>query len=361
MTVRPRRPDIKILEIVAMQTELLRASDAAIARAAELLRAGQVVGFPTETVYGLGGDALNPHAAQRIFEAKGRPADNPLIVHISSLEQLRALIADELPGAAQLLAQAFWPGPMTLILPRAPIIPDSVSAGLDTVGIRMPSHPVARALIAATGRPIAAPSANRSGRPSPTCAQDVLEDMDGRIPLIIDGGECEIGLESTVIALEHGVPRILRPGAITPEMIRDVLGEVEVDHTALSPLREGETARSPGMKYRHYAPRGKLILIDGEPLAVLGAMRERYAAETTRGHRVALLLPDSLAQGFDGLRVYRLGDTPQQASHRIFAALRQLDRDGVEIAFCQTFDTAGIGLALMNRLDRAAGFAIEHV
>lgn len=344
-----------------MQTELIRASDSAIARAAELLRAGQVVGFPTETVYGLGGDALNPAAAERIFAAKGRPADNPLIVHICAPEQLRGLTAGELPGAAQLLMRSFWPGPMTLILPRAEAVPDEVSAGLDTVGVRMPSHPVARALIAAAGRPIAAPSANRSGRPSPTRAQDVLEDMDGRIPLILDGGECDIGLESTVISLEHGAARILRPGAVTPEMIRGVLGEVEVDSTALSPLKAGQVARSPGMKYRHYAPRGKLILIEGEPLAVLSAMRERYAGEAARGRRAALLLPDSLAGGFDGLRVYRLGDTPQDASHRIFAALRQLDRDEVDIAFCQTFDTAGIGLALMNRLDRAAGFAIERV
>ena len=343
-----------------MQTELLRATDGAIARAAALIRAGELVAFPTETVYGLGASAFDARAALSVFAAKGRPADNPLIVHITSLEQIPELIASPLPESARRLAAAYWPGPMTLILPKSRLIPDEVSAGLDTVGIRMPSHPVARALINSAGLPIAAPSANRSGRPSPTCALDVLEDMEGRIPMILDGGECEIGLESTVISLTGGRARILRPGGVTPEMVERVLGGVDVDPTALKPLAEGETARSPGMKYRHYAPNGRLVLIDGAPERVKAALRRRYAEESARGARVCLLLPEDMIPEFPGARAYSLGRDAQEASHRVFAALRQLDRDGIEIAFCQTFDTRGIGLALMNRLDRAAGFTIEQ-
>ena len=344
-----------------MVTELLRADNDSIARAASLINAGEVVGFPTETVYGLGANALNSDAVLKIFAAKGRPADNPLIVHISALEQIKPLIKGELPESARLLANAYWPGPMTLILPKSDLIPDAVSAGLDTVGIRMPSNPVARAFISACHCPIAAPSANRSGRPSPTCALDVFEDMDGRVPMILDGGECDIGLESTVISLTEGRARILRPGGITPEMIERILGGVDVDPTALKPLAEGQIARSPGMKYRHYAPKGKLILIDGSPERVVQALRERYDQEKALGRKVCLLLPESLLKDFPGYFVYSLGSDLEEASHRVFSALRQLDRDGIEIAFCQTFDTHGIGLALMNRLDRAAGFTIEKV
>lgn len=344
-----------------METKLLRADERAIECAAELIRAGEVVGFPTETVYGLGANALDGKAVLKIFAAKGRPADNPLIVHISALDEIAPLISGELPESARRLAAAYWPGPMTLILKKSALIPDEVSAGLDTVGIRMPSNPVARALIKASGCPIAAPSANRSGRPSPTCAQDVFEDMDGRVPMILDGGECDIGLESTVISLTDERARILRPGGITPEMIERVLGGVDVDPTALKPLAEGQIARSPGMKYRHYAPKGKLILIDGAPENVKAALRARYAEEEARGHKVCLLLPESMIPDFPNARAYSLGGDLSEASHRVFAALRQLDRDEIEVAFCQTFDTRGIGLALMNRLDRAAGFTIEKV
>ena len=344
-----------------METKLLRADERAIECAAELIRAGEVVGFPTETVYGLGANALDGEAVLKIFAAKGRPADNPLIVHISALDEIAPLISDDLPESARRLAAAYWPGPMTLILKKSALIPDEVSAGLDTVGIRMPSNPVARALIKASGCPIAAPSANRSGRPSPTCAQDVFEDMDGRVPMILDGGECDIGLESTVISLTDERARILRPGGITPDMIERVLGGVDVDPTALKPLAEGQIARSPGMKYRHYAPKGKLILIDGAPENVKAALRARYAEEEARGHKVCLLLPESMIPDFPNARAYSLGGDLSEASHRVFAALRQLDRDEIEVAFCQTFDTRGIGLALMNRLDRAAGFTIEKV
>lgn len=344
-----------------MNTEMLCADASAICRAAKLILSGEVVGFPTETVYGLGANALDGNAVLKIFAAKGRPADNPLIVHISALDEIERLISGKLPESARRLADAYWPGPMTLILKKSALIPDAVSAGLDTVGIRMPSHPVARALIRACGCPIAAPSANRSGRPSPTCAQDVFEDMDGRVPMILDGGECDIGLESTVISLSDERARILRPGGITPEMIERVLGGVDVDPTALKPLAEGQIARSPGMKYRHYAPKGKLILIDGAPEDVKNALRRRYLEEQAQGRKVCLMLPESMIPEFADMRAYSLGDSLDEASHRVFAALRQLDRAGIEVAFCQTFDTHGIGLALMNRLDRAAGFTIEQV
>ena len=236
-----------------MKTQLLKVNEDSIALGAKLIREGELVGFPTETVYGLGANALDAEAVVKIFEAKGRPQDNPLITHVSCVEEIPPLVR-AIPAAAKKLMEAFWPGPMTLILPKADCIPNAVSAGLDTVGIRLPSNADARALIRAAGRPIAAPSANRSGRPSPTTALHVLEDMDGRIPLILDGGACQVGVESSVIDATGDVPVILRPGGITPEMVERVLGHVRVDEHVMSPLREGDVARSPGMKYKHYAP-----------------------------------------------------------------------------------------------------------
>ena len=230
-----------------MKTELLSPTPEALSRAGEFLRDGEVVGFPTETVYGLGANALDAAAVEKIFAAKGRPGDNPLIVHIRAAEELLPLIAGE-PGAqARALMEAFWPGPLTLIFPKSERVPPRVTAGLATVAVRMPSHPVARALIEAAGVPIAAPSANRSGRPSPTTAADVLEDMDGRVPLILDGGPCQVGVESTVVDLTGGTPRVLRPGGITRAQIEEVANACEIDHAVLHPLGEGERPRSPGM------------------------------------------------------------------------------------------------------------------
>ena len=231
-----------------MKTELLKVNEESVALGARLIREGELVGFPTETVYGLGANALDARAVAKIFEAKGRPQDNPLITHVACVEEIPPLVR-AIPAAARKLMEAFWPGPMTLILPKADCIPDAVSAGLDTVGIRLPANADARRLIRAAGCPIAAPSANRSGRPSPTTALHVLEDMDGRIPLILDGGACQVGVESSVIDATGEVPVILRPGGITPEMVERVLGHVRVDEHVMSPLREGDVARSPGMKY----------------------------------------------------------------------------------------------------------------
>lgn len=330
-----------------MHTELCQADDASIRRAAALLRAGELVAFPTETVYGLGADALNGEAAARIFAAKGRPADNPLIAHIAGESGLAGLIALEPCACARKLMRAFWPGPMTLIFPKSPRVPREVTAGLDTVAVRMPSHPVARALIRAAQTPIAAPSANRSGRPSPTTAAHVLEDMEGRIPLILDGGPCEVGLESTVVDVTGARPRILRPGGVTLEMLEGVVGDVDVDEGVLHQLQAGSQARSPGMKYKHYAPKGEVTIVTG-PRAAQEIARLYDAADG----RAAILAFSQADYG--ARRVYRLKNAPGE----LFAALRQLDEDGMETIYAEDVPTAGVGLAVMNRLMRAAAFRV---
>ena len=330
-----------------MHTELCQADDASIRRAAALLRAGELVAFPTETVYGLGADALNGEAAARIFAAKGRPADNPLIAHIAGESGRAGLIAGEPCACARKLMRAFWPGPMTLIFPKSPRVPREVTAGLDTVAVRMPSHPVARALIRAAQTPIAAPSANRSGRPSPTTAAHVLEDMEGRIPLILDGGPCEVGLESTVVDVTGARPRILRPGGVTLEMLEGVVGDVDVDEGVLHQLQAGSQARSPGMKYKHYAPKGEVTIVTG-PRAAQEIARLYDAADG----RAAILAFSQADYG--ARRVYRLKNAPGE----LFAALRQLDEDGMETIYAEDVPTAGVGLAVMNRLMRAAAFRV---
>lgn len=330
-----------------MHTELCQADDASIRRAAALLRAGELVAFPTETVYGLGADALNGEAAARIFAAKGRPADNPLIAHIAGESGLAGLIALEPCACARKLMRAFWPGPMTLIFPKSPRVPREVTAGLDTVAVRMPSHPVARALIRAAQTPIAAPSANRSGRPSPTTAAHVLEDMEGRIPLILDGGPCEVGLESTVVDVTGARPRILRPGGVTLEMLEGVVGDVDVDEGVLHQLQAGSQARSPGMKYKHYAPKGEVTIVTG-PRAAQEIARLYDAADG----RAAILAFSQADYG--ARRVYRLKNAPGE----LFAALRQLDEDGMETIYAEDVPTTGVGLAVMNRLMRAAAFRV---
>ena len=343
-----------------MKTQVLPVSESSIALGGKILREGGLVGMPTETVYGLGANALDPKAVRSIFEAKGRPGDNPLIVHVSCVEEIPPLVR-EIPKAARKLMDAFWPGPMTLILPKADCIPTEVSAGLATVGIRLPASEAARALIAAAGCPVAAPSGNRSGRPSPTTARHMLEDMDGRIPLILDGGACEVGVESSVIDATGETPVILRPGGITPEMVEEVLGRVEVDEHVMSPLAEGEAVRSPGMKYKHYAPEAKTVIFEGDADSVIAAICARYDAAEAAGERVAIL-------GFDehdfGTRTrISLGRAtcPQETAARLFGALRELDERGETLALCEAVDMAGIGLAVMNRMGRAAAFDIVHV
>ncbi len=336
-----------------MQTQFLTADEHSLQLGASLLKAGQVVGFPTETVYGLGADALNSEAVHAIFAAKCRPADNPLIVHIAEWDEIEPLC--HVNEMARRLADAFWPGPLTMILPRKDIIPDVVTAGLDSVAIRMPSHPIARQLISLSGCPVAAPSANRSGRPSPTTAAHVLEDMDGRVPLILDGGPCSVGVESTVVSLTGEMAVVLRPGGITPEMIAAVLGDCKIADSIMRPLKEGETAPSPGMKHKHYAPRARMTLYEGEAQAVEERIRCEY--DTTAAEEKPLILTcDAHLAAYGDRRCYSLGTDAKDAARNLFAALRYADEEGITRIYSESYSQSGVGLAVMNRMARAAGF-----
>lgn len=338
-----------------MNTELLTPTPETLARAAALLQAGEVVGFPTETVYGLGADALNSSAVEKIFEAKGRPGDNPLIVHIAEYSALAPLIEGKPSEAARALMDAYWPGPLTLIFPKNEAVPARVTAGLATVAVRMPSHPIAQALIRASGLSIAAPSANRSGRPSPTTASDVLEDMQGRIPLILDGGPCAVGLESTVVDLTGDVPRVLRPGGITKAQIDAVIGQSEIDHAVLNPLGEGEKPRSPGMKYRHYAPKGEVTIFRGAHAA------EAIAKKYDESEDALILALSGNLPLYGTRRTLSLGENAQAMAANLFHVLRKADRMGAQTILTECVEPTGVGLAVMNRLLRAAGFRIVDV
>ncbi len=343
-----------------MKTVMTLPTHESIRQAAEIIRNGGVVGFPTETVYGLGGNALIGQAALKIFAAKERPADNPLIVHVNSMREIDPLIEGCMPEVAKKLAEAYWPGPLTMIMKKSSLIPDEVSAGLPTVGIRMPAHETARALIREAGVPIAAPSANRSGRPSPTTAKHVFDDMDGRIPMIIDGGASEVGLESTVLDVTGEVPRVLRPGGVTPEMIAAVAGAVEVDGTVMRPLKEGERPISPGTKYRHYAPEGDLTIVQGDEKAVAETICGMY--DGFEKDAAILALPGHEAL-YGVRRVYPLGKdgSVESAAAGLFAALRLLDDEKIAHIFSEAVPSEGLGLAVMNRLGRAAAFHIVNV
>ena len=348
-------------EILPLKTELLPVTPGALARAGALIRSGELVAFPTETVYGLGADALNAAAVRRIFEAKGRPGDNPLIVHISHIDQLDPLIAARPSPMARALMDACWPGPMTLIFPKSDRVPMAVTAGLDTVAVRFPAHPDARALIDAAQRPIAAPSANRSGRPSPTTALHVWEDMEGRIPLILDGGPCRVGLESTVIDVTGDTPRVLRPGGVTPERIAEICGAAQVDEAVMRPLKEGERPRSPGMKYRHYAPRGQLTIVRGERAAVAERIAALYDQAQSQGLHPLILALEGRLSAYGDRQTLSLGPDAESMARTIFAALRRADELGAQAIFSEAVPDTGLGLAVMNRLGRAAAFHIIEV
>ena len=343
-----------------VKTELTKATREALERAGRIIREGGLVGFPTETVYGLGGNALDGVAAKAIFEAKGRPGDNPLIVHVCDVAQIPPLIDGDMPEAAQQLAEAYWPGPMTLIMKKSAAIPTEVSAGLDTVGIRIPSNPDARALIASAGVPIAAPSGNRSGRPSPTQAAHMMEDMDGRIPMILDGGPCTVGLESSVIDCTVFPPRVLRPGGVTPHMIAEACGAVEVDGSVLRALREDEKPRSPGMKYRHYAPKGAVTIVTGHPGNVEKRILELATQARDAGKTVLILALDAHVAAYEGFAVRDLGDDAAQMANRLFDLLRYADEIGADAVFSKAVEAEELGLAVMNRLGRAAAFHVVN-
>ena len=338
-----------------MDTRLIQADPAGIIEAAAALRAGRVVGVPTETVYGLAADALKAEAVFDIFRVKGRPADNPLIVHVLGKAQAKTLA--RLTPLAETLMDAFWPGPLTMVVPRLPVVPDEVTASLDTVALRAPSHPAMRALLKESGLAIAAPSANRSGYPSPTTAAHVLHDLNGLIPLVLDGGACEVGLESTVADVTGQIPVVLRPGFVTPEMIAAVAGECLVAKSTLRPLQPGEKALSPGMRHRHYAPKAPLTLVKGEPALAAAHIRKLCAREDSP---CVMVMADRLP-AYQGLPAFSLGDDLSQAAHRLFDLLRQADESGCSHIFAEALPEEGLGLALMNRLSRAADFDIQSV
>lgn len=324
-----------------------------IRQAADIIRRGGLVAFPTETVYGLGASAFLGPAVERIFLAKGRPGDNPLIVHIAREDALKDLVSS-LPSTVPLLAKKFWPGPLTLVLPKGPRVPPEVTAGLDTVAVRMPRHPVALALIREAGLPIAAPSANLSGRPSPTTAEHVLEDLAGRIQLLLDGGPCPVGLESTVLDLTGEVPMLLRPGGVTLEQLQETLGEVRVLDSRK--LKEGKTPPSPGLKYRHYAPRAPMFLVEGEPSRVVKEIQKICRENRLKGRRVGLLVAEENREQFraEAVEVLGLRRSPEEMAARLFDSLRRLDASGVDLILAETYEETGMGMALMNRLRRAA-------
>ena len=322
--------------------------------AAQALAAGGLVAFPTETVYGLGADAHNPKAVKDIFKAKGRPSDNPLIVHISDMAQLKA-IAGTVPDKARRLMEAFWPGPLTLILPKSEAIPDETTAGLPTVAVRMPANPIALALIRLSGVAVAAPSANLSGRPSPTCASHVIADLSGRIDYIIDGGSTSVGLESTVLDMTVDPPVVLRPGGISVEMLERTIGHVNVDKVL--EMGGSTVPKSPGMKYRHYSPKAEMTLVCGEPERVVDAIRALVAQNRAQNRKTGVLASSETRNRYDADVVLCPGsrNDPGSVAAAIYRCLREFDERGVDVIFSETFPEEGIGLAIMNRLKKAAG------
>ena len=337
--------------------------DEELEEACRILQKGGLVAFPTETVYGLGGDAMHPEASAKIYAAKGRPSDNPLIVHIADMDALED-IAQSVPEAAVKLADHFWPGPLTMIFPKKEAVPKSTTGGLETVAVRMPSHPVARALIRESGVYIAAPSANTSGRPSPTTAEHVKEDLDGRIDMILDGGAVGIGLESTIVDLSTGVPTILRPGYITGEMLEDVLGEVQVDPAILSQkMNPNIVAKAPGMKYRHYAPKGQMTIIEGDTGKVVDEINRLVKEKTDEGCSVAVIATEETKDAYACANVRSVGSRATEGSIAagLYDILREMDHIGAEYIYAESFEKDTLGKAIMNRMLKAAAYHVIKV
>lgn len=353
--------ETKIVNISAAKEEFAAQEELALQEAGEILRQGGLVAFPTETVYGLGGDALNPQSSRKIYAAKGRPSDNPLIIHIASMEAL-PLIVKEVNDKVRKVAESFWPGPLTIILPKSDAVPEETTGGLQTVAVRLPSHPVARRLIECAGGYVAAPSANVSGKPSPTLAKYVIEDMDGRIDMIIDGGEVGIGLESTIVDLTVEPPQILRPGYITQEMLNEVLGAVDVDKTILD-NSSGQAPKAPGMKYRHYAPKGDLTIVTGDAADVVAYINAQAAEFTTAGKKVGIIASEEVLQQYRAAIVKNIGNRTDETAiaRNLYRILREFDEDGAEIIFSEAFDDGGMGQAIMNRLLKAAGHKVINL
>lgn len=329
--------------------------------AGEIIKKGGLVAFPTETVYGLGGDALNPESSKKIYAAKGRPSDNPLIVHVANMEDLAAIVK-EVPESARKLADAFWPGPLTMIFDKNDKVPYETTGGLDTVAIRMPNNKIALKLIEESGGYIAAPSANTSGRPSPTLAKFCVEDLSGKIEMIVDGGQVGIGLESTIVDLTSDIPMILRPGYITLDMLKEVLGEVTIDKTIID-SSSTQRPKAPGMKYRHYAPKGQLTIVQGNQDEVIRYINEECQKASANGQKTGVIGTDVTKDLYRADIVKSVGNRQDESTiaHELFKVLREFDDESVDIMFSESFDDNGIGQAIMNRLLKAAGHNVKNV
>lgn len=355
-----------------MDTKLIyigeaESADRELAAAARIIKAGGLVAFPTETVYGLGANALDETAAGKIYEAKGRPSDNPLIAHIASFAELKPLVS-VIPESGRKLAETFWPGPLTLVFSKSELVPYGTTGGLETVAVRLPGHPIARRLITLAGVPVAAPSANTSGRPSPTKAEHVWQDMNDRIDMIIDGGPVGIGMESTIVDVTGSVPVLLRPGAVTLEMLEQTVGKVALDPAVTGPVARDQKPKAPGMKYRHYAPQAALTVVEGK--AGTGLTEEviatinRLAADRIRaGYRVGILCTDETKAGYPQgiLRSVGRRSAPETIAHNLFAILREFDDLQVDYIYSESFSREQIGQAIMNRLTKAAGYHIIQI
>ena len=349
------------METIVVKIEENNIDEEALCRlkeAGDIIKRGGLVAFPTETVYGLGGDGLNPESSKKIYAAKGRPSDNPLIVHVADFDAVKKIV-DDIPDVAYKLAEKYWPGPLTMIMNKADIVPYETTGGLDTVAIRMPSNKIAAELIRQSGGYIAAPSANLSGRPSPTQARYCVEDLNGRVEMIIDGGSVGIGLESTIIDLTSEPPMVLRPGYITQEDLQELLGDVSVDKTILD--ANSKTApKAPGMKYRHYAPKGDLTIIEGDPEAVADFINSELDKIKKDGKKTGVIATDETRRLYNADAVKSVGsrNDEEEIARNLFAILREFDDENVEVMFSEGFNDTGIGQAIMNRLLKAAGHKV---
>lgn len=330
-----------------------------IKECANILNSGGTVAFPTETVYGLGANALDPNAVKKIFEAKGRPSDNPLIVHITKIEDIFPLV-ESIPQKVYPVIEKFWPGPLTLIFEKSDIVPHEISAGLSTVAVRMPSHPIAVKLIDEAGIPIAAPSANLSGKPSPTKAEHVIEDLSGKVDAIVAGGNSNVGVESTVLDMSGDIPMILRPGGVTKEMLEEILGEVSIDKAIEGPTDIKEAPKSPGMKYTHYAPKANVIIIEGDLEKTVSKIKELKVNYENDNKKVGIICTDETIDKYTKSIVKSIGsrNNPESIAANLFKVLREFDETDVEIILSESVDAVKIGQAVMNRLKKAAGYCI---
>lgn len=332
-----------------------------IKKAGDILKSGGLVAFPTETVYGLGADALNEDAAKKIYAAKGRPSDNPLIVHIADMEAL-GKIAENIPEKAVNAAREFWPGPLTMIFQKTDAVPLGTTGGLDTVAVRMPEHLIAKEVIRAGGGYIAAPSANTSGRPSPTAAQHVEEDLTGKIDMIVDGGAVDIGVESTILDMTVEPPMILRPGAVTKEMLEELIGEIAVDKALIEP-DSAKAPKAPGMKYRHYAPKAELTVLEGDIFRVAEEINRLAEEKINEGYKVGIIGTEETVGRYSAGNVKCIGTRQDETTvaGNLYGILRDFDSDGTDYIYSESFSTGGIGSAVMNRLLKAAGQHLVHV